>query len=161
MKYHSTMEACPYVYNPAATDEEIKEPFVVSFENDGEQERRAQRAIAHLLSVDRDQLIDESIQFFKWIVLYHTSECNLKYAERLLEFFHSQGFLQHKSQVNIPQKQQTHRYLVIFTMVSPQREHVFSKTYNSIRELKADTGKKPSQIICKPTSELICELLTK
>ena len=79
----------------------------------------------------------------------------------MLDFFHSQGFLQQKTLINIPQKQQTQRYLVIFTMVSPVREHVFSKTYNSIRELKSDTGKKPSQIICQPTSGLFCELLTK
>ena len=155
------MEVCPYVYNPCPTESENKEPFRVTFEKDAEQEHRSQRVISHLETLDRDHLIDEFIQFFKWIVLYHTTECNLEYAEHLLDFFHSQGFLQQKTLINIPQKQQTQRYLVIFTMSSPVREHVFSKTYNSIRELKADTGKKPSQITCQPTSGLFCELLTK
>ena len=153
------MEVCPYVYNPCPTDGEIAEPFVV-FDHEAEQQQRAKRVIAYLEALQPDQLIEQSIQFFKWIVLYHTTECNLDYAERLLKFFHSQGFLQQKSLVNSRKKQRTERYMVVFTMVSPVREHVFCKTYNSIRELKADTGKKPSQITCKPTSELICELLT-
>jgi len=54
-----------------------------------------------------------------------------------------------------PQKQMKERYLVLFSM----NGHVFTKTYNSIRELKADTGKKPSQILCKPTKSLICKSL--
>ena len=51
--------------------------------------------------------------------------------------------------------QRKQRYLVMFTM----NGHVFTKTYNSIRELRADTGKKPSQIRSKPTSEVICKIL--
>jgi hypothetical protein len=74
-------------------------------------------------------------------------------------YFHSRRFLTHKKEVNNVQKQQVSRYLVIFTMASAEREHVFSKTYNSIRELKADTGKKPSQIKCHATKQLFCRSL--
>jgi hypothetical protein len=48
------------------------------------------------------------------------------------------------------QKQQKKRYLVMFDL----NDKVVTQTYNSIREVKADTGKKPSQI--KP--ELMQEL---
>ena len=100
-------------------------------------------------------MIEESICFFKWVVLYHTTDANLLYAEQLLDYFHSRGLLLHKQEVNNPVKQQTQRYLVIFTM----KDHVFSKTYNSIRELRADTGTKPSQIKCLPTNEMLCKIL--
>ena len=155
------MEVCPYVYNPVATAQEKQFPFVICFEEGQQrQEHLAGRVIAHLRTLDHEALKEQAIQFFKWTVLHRISSDNLKYAQRLLEFFHSKNLLQQKVQVNNPQKQQTQRYLVIFTMTSSEREHVFSKTYNSIRELKADTGKKPSQIICQPTSNLFCELLT-
>jgi hypothetical protein len=154
------MEVCTYVYNPVASEAEASEPFIVNFERDmSEQEERAERVIAHLNTLDETQMVEQTIQFFKWIVLYHTSVCNLTYAERLLAYFHSRGFLTHKKEVNNPQKQRVSRYLVIFTMASGEREHVFSKTYNSIRELKADTGKKPSQIKCHPTKQLFCRSL--
>ena len=85
----------------------------------------------------------------------YTTGSNLDYAEHLLDYFHDKGLLQHKQEVNNPVKQQTKRYLVIFTM----NGHVFAKTYNSIRELRSDTGKKPSQIRCLPTDEMLCKSL--
>jgi hypothetical protein len=154
------MQVCTYVYNPVATKEEREQPFIVDFEQDlTEQTQRAKQVIAYLDTLDEAQIGEQSIQFFKWIVLYHTSEYNLHYAETMLTYFHSRGLLLHKKMINNPQKQQVKRYLAVFTMSSSEREHVFSKTYNSIRELKADTGKKPSQIVCHPTQELICKLL--
>ena len=145
---------CNNVYDPL--NDHIG--FTVHFEpSEGhkEQRERASRVIAYLQKLSQEQLIEESIRFFKWIVMYHTTDANLVYAEQLLDFFHSQGLLQHKQEVNNPVKQQTKRYLVIFTM----NGHVFAKTYNSIRELRADTGKKPSQIKCLPTDQLFCKIL--
>ena len=145
---------CGYVYDPL--DEHTA--FTVHFEpSEGhlEQRERASCVIAHLQKLSQEQLIEESIRFFKWIVMYDTTDANLVYAEQLLDFFHGQGLLQHKQEVNNPVKQQTKRYLVIFTM----NGHVFAKTYNSIRELRADTGKKPSQIKCLPTDQLFCKIL--
>jgi hypothetical protein len=89
------------------------------------------------------------------VVLYHTTECNLLYAERLLEFFHQRGLLLTKKQVNNSVKQKTERYLVIFSM----KEHVFAKIYHSIREIVADTGKKPSQIQRLRTEQMLCKPL--
>ena len=141
------------IYNPIETSK-----FIIDFELDwSEQRDRAQRVIAHLKTLDQAALVDESVKFFKWIILSHITHPNLKYAELLLKFFHEQGLLLHKQRVNNEQKQQTQRYLVMFTM----NGHVFTKTYNSIRELRADTGKKPSQIQCQPTNEVFCKLLKK
>eukprot|EP01047_Picozoa_sp_COSAG01_P033355 COSAG01_NODE_2448_length_7682_cov_10.409600_13_plen_151_part_00 len=147
------MQVCRYVYDPTE-----RTKFVVSFETDY-QVLRAERVIAHLRTLSNDDLHEEAIQFFKWLILHHVAD--FKYAEALLAFFHSQNLLLHKSAIHNPQKQRMKRYLVIFTMKSPVREHVFSKTYNSIRELKADTGKKPSQIICQPSANLFCEILNE
>ena len=128
------------VYNPLSE----KTPFVVHFNTDNskEQEDRANAVVHHLSALSRDQLIKESHAFFKWTVMYHVGPSNLRYAEMLLRYFHSHDLLRCKQVVNPPMKQCKRRYLVIFTVGG----HVFSQTYNSIRELKADTGKKPSQI---------------
>ena len=142
---------CAHIYNPLETSR-----FVINFELDyTEQNQRADDVIAHLETLSTDDLIEESIKYFKWIVLHHICHSNLRYAERLLAYFHSHGLLKHKQQVNSPLKQCTERYLVIFTM----RGHVFARTYNSIRELRADTGKKPSQILRTPSKEIFCKLL--
>ena len=149
-----SMTCCPYVYSPV---DQI--PFTVYFEpreGEKEQTRFANRTIEHLKTLDNDDLVEQSILFFKWIVLYDISECNLLYAEMVLDFFHEQGLLLCKREVNNPVKQQVERYLVIFSM----KGHVFAKTYNSIRELRADTGKKPSQIRRMPTDQLLCKMLT-
>ena len=34
--------------------------------------------------------------------------------------------------------------------------HTFTTTYNSIREIKADTGRKPSQIKRQNTKDVVC-----
>ena len=141
------------IYNPIETSK-----FIIDFELDwSEQEDRAQRVIAHLKTLDQAALVDESVKFFKWIVLNQVSLSNLTYAQLLLEFFHQNQLLLHKQRVTNQQKQRTQRYLVMFTM----NGRVFTKTYNSIRELRADTGKKPSQIRCQPTQEVFCKLLKK
>ena len=144
---------CPYVYNPIESTS-----FTVHFDTVdgvGEQNQRAERVITHLSALDHEALLEESIRFFKWVVLYHTTECNLLYAERLLEFFHQRGLLLPKKQVNNSVKQKTERYLVIFSM----KEHVFAKIYHSIREIVADTGKKPSQIQRLRTEQMLCKPL--
>jgi len=148
-----SLKCCPYIYNPLEHTS-----FTVHFnpeEGKREQQARAQRVIAHLDTLQESELVEQSIRFYKWIVLYHTTDSNFNYAQRLLTYFHGRGLLQCKQQVNNDVKQCTQRYLVIFTM----KEHVFAKTYNSIRELRADTGKKPSQIQCLPTNQLMCKIL--
>ena len=136
------MQVCraSQVYNPHRT----KIPFVLHFDTDStvEQESLALKAIAHLSKMGRAQLIQESEEFFKYIVMFHVSPTFLHYADRLLRFFQSQGLLTFKQSINTVQKQQKQRYLVMFNL----NGKVVTQTYNSIRELKADTGKKPSQI---------------
>jgi len=139
------------IYNPIETSK-----YIIDFELDStEQTDRAARVIEYLETLNQAALVDESVKFFKWIILSHITRTNLNYAKLLLKFFHENGMLLHKRRVNNVQKQQTQRYLVMFTM----NGHVFTKTYNSIRELRADTGKKPSQIQCHPTNELFCKIL--
>ena len=90
----------------------------------------------------RAQLIQESEEFFKYTVMFHVSPAFLHYAERLLRFFQSQGLLTFKQSINTVTKQQKQRYLVMFNL----NGKVVTQTYNSIRELKADTGKRPCQL---------------
>jgi len=140
------------IYNP------LPEPmkFIVTFDGDTtEEQARATRVIAHLDTLSTELLVEESITFFKWLILYPVTDCHQCYASVLLGYFHSRDMLLNKQSVINPQKQMKERYLVLFSM----NGHVFTKTYNSIRELKADTGKKPSQILCKPTKSLICKSL--
>eukprot|EP01048_Picozoa_sp_COSAG05_P024356 COSAG05_NODE_5692_length_1114_cov_1.437438_3_plen_162_part_00 len=143
---------CSSIYNPL--NESMK--FIVTFDGDtSEQQAQAERAIAHLDTLSTESLVEESIAFFKWLILYPVTDCHQCYATVLLNYFHSRDMLLNKQSVINPQKQMKERYLVLFSM----NGHVFTKTYNSIRELKADTGKKPSQILCKPTNSLICKSL--
>ena len=138
-----SLRCCPYIYNPVATT-----PFTVYFdprEEYAEQEVRARGVIQHLHDLPHEELVEQSIQFYKWIVLYIITDCNIHYAERLLAYFHKRGLLLCKRQVNNEIKQTTQRYLVIYTIGT----HVFSKTYNSIREIQEDTGRRPSQIKCQ------------
>ena len=137
------------VYNPLADST----PFRLHFHTDEtvEQEELAQKVIAHLDTLDDTALAHESREFYKYTVMFHVSYCHLHYADRLLRYFQSKGLLKCKQRVNTVQKQQKKRYVVMFNL----NDKVVTQTYNSIREVKADTGKKPSQI--KP--ELMEELL--
>ena len=36
------------------------------------------------MHLQESELVEQSIRFYKWIVLYHTTDSNLHYAERLL-----------------------------------------------------------------------------
>ena len=140
------MQACRYVYDPTTTPRD-NDKIVVYFDHDVKrlQTERARKVIAHLETLQQDDLNEESVLFFKWVVLHHLSS-NQIYAQALLNFFHSKGLLKGKKTVHNPVKQMKGRYLVLFTMGSGKKKHTFAKVYNSIRELKTDTGKKPSQI---------------
>ena len=148
------MQACHHFYDPT----EAEPQFVVYFEGaDEAHKQRAEKVIAHLKSLDVDVLAEQSVLFFKWIVLHRLSPEFQPYTEALLGFFHSKGLLKGKKTVVNPVKQMKGRYFVMYTMGG----HTFAKTYNSIREIKTDTGKKPSQIKRQPTKNVICELLEK
>ena len=138
-----SIETCRYVYDPTTVPRDSS-AFVVYFEQDARAEQllRADRVIEHFESLQTTELKEESALFFKWLVLHHLSSCNKEYAQALLEHFHSKGLLLGKSTVDNPVKQLKHRYLVVFSMGS----QTFAKRDNSIRELKTDTGKRPSQI---------------
>ena len=138
-----SIETCQYVYDPTTVPRDSAK-FVVYFDQDARAEQllRVDRVIQHLESLQISELKEESALFFKWLVLHHMSSCNTDYAQVLLEHFHSKGLLLGKSTVDNPVKQLKHRYLVVFSMGS----QTFAKRYNSIRELKTDTGKRPSQI---------------
>ena len=151
------IEACRYVYDPT-TDPRDKTKLIIYFDSDERkiQEKRAHRVVVYLDSLAEDELKEESALFFKWLVLHHLSSCNRHYAHALLQYFHSEGLLTGKRTVDNPVKQLKHRYLVVFSMGS----QVFAKRYNSIRELKIDTGKRPSQIQ-RCTTDMTCQALTK
>ena len=138
-----SIETCQYVYDPTTVPRDSAK-FVVYFDQDARAEQllRAGRVIQHLEALEEPDLKEESALFFKWLVLHHLSSCNTDYAQALLEHFHSKGLLKGKSTVDNPVKQLKHRYLVVFSMGS----QTFAKRYNSIRELKTDAGKRPSQI---------------
>lgn len=151
------IEACRYVYDPT-TEPRDTAKFVIYFDEDEReiQEQKAQRVITHLKSLEDADLKEESTMFFKWLVLHHISSCNQQYAQLLLDYFHTLDLLVGKRTVDNPVKQLKHRYLVVFSMGS----QVFAKRYNSIRELKCDTGKRPAQIQ-RCTKDMTCELLTQ
>ena len=138
-----SIETCRYVYDPTTVPRDSAK-FVVYFDQDARAEQllRADRVIQHLEALEEPDLKEESALFFRWLVLHHLSSCNKEYAQALLEHFHSKGLLKGKSTVDNPVKQLKHRYLVVFSMGS----QTFAKRYSSIRELKTDTGKRPSQI---------------
>jgi hypothetical protein len=136
------------VYNPLAAKTPFRHHFFTS--DTEEQQELADRVIAHLETLDEQQLNYESQEYYKYTVKFHVSYCHLHYADTLLHYFQSKGLLKYKQAVNTVQKQQKKRYLVMFDL----NDKVVTQTYNSIREVKADTGKKPSQI--KP--ELMQEL---
>ena len=153
----ATLNTCQYIYDPTTTPRD-QSKFVVHFDNQENKDRQLQRAtkvIDYLQVAINATLEDESARFFKWLVLHPLSPCNMHYAHHLLAFFHSRGLLVGKKTVDNPVKQLKHRYLVVFSM----GKHVFAKHYNSIRELKADTGKRPSQIQRRKTS-LVCQKLS-
>ena len=149
------MEACNYFYDPTESNAQ----FVLYFDQDGPQEHKAHAAkvIAHLETLPQEELNEQSVLFFKWIVLHRLSPEFQPYAAALLSFFHSRDLLTCKSSVVNPIKQLKSRYLVIYTM----RGHTFARTYNSIREIKTDTGKKPSQIKRQNIKEVMCSHLGK
>ena len=77
------MEACHYFYDPT----EAKPEFVVHFEGaDEAHTKRAQKVIAHLETLEPDELLEESVLFFKWLVLHRLSPEFQPYTEALLGF---------------------------------------------------------------------------
>ena len=144
------MESCAYFYDP--TDPDAK--FILYFDQDAAQEQseRSTKVIAHLESLGHEALVEESIQFFRWLVQHHLSLEHQHYCQPLLDYFHSKGLLEIKKSVVNPVKQLKRRYCVVYSMGG----HTFATTYNSIREIKADTGRKPSQIKRQNTKDVVC-----
>ena len=144
------MESCDYFYDP--TDPDAK--FILYFDQDAAQEQseRSTKVIAHLESLGHEALVEESIQFFRWLVQHHLSLEHQHYCQPLLDYFHSKGLLEIKKSVVNPVKQLKRRYCVVYSMGG----HTFATTYNSIREIKADTGRKPSQIKRQNTKDVVC-----
>ena len=144
------MESCAYFYDPTDPDA----MFILYFDQNvnEEQQKRAAKVIVHLESLDHEDLVEESIQFFKWLVQHRLSLEHQHYCQSLLDYFHSKGLLELKQSVVNPIKQLKRRYCVVYSMGG----HTFTTTYNSIREIKADTGKKPSQIKRQNTKDVMC-----
>ena len=144
------MESCRYFYDPTDPNAE----FILYFDQDAKHEhsKRATKVITHLESLSHEDLAEESIQFFKWLVQHHLSLEHQHYSQSLLDYFHSKGLLEIKKSVVNPVKQLKRRYCVVYSMGG----HTFATTYNSIREIKADTGRKPSQIKRQNTKDVVC-----
>ena len=90
--------------------------FYVHFNSDGKQHQHeaATKTIAHLKTLTYKKLVHESQLFYKWLIMYHISPVLEYYAFLLLSYFHEQGLLKCKEEVNIIRKQQKKRYLVMF-----------------------------------------------
>jgi hypothetical protein len=134
------MQVCSHIYNPVRPEQK----FVVVFDEplDAGQAERAAEVIAYLETLDAEALRNEAHQFYIWSVVYFVSVYNLRYAELLLEYFHGKGLLACKRCVNAERKQSKRRHQVLFRI----GDKCFTRTYNSIRELKADTGRRPKQM---------------
>jgi hypothetical protein len=118
--------------------------FTLFEENrNAKQEVAAKKVKAYLDSLDLQQLQHESGKFYEWIVVWNV-DSHVTYAQSLLDYFHSKDMLLQKKEVQTLPKQDKSRYVVIYDM----NGKVFSKVYNSVREIREDTGKKPSKI-CK------------
>ena len=122
--------------------------FTVNFDFDASSEEVAGELLAqkvhdHLKTLSDEELVEESTKFFQWIVQNRITT-HLAYAESILVYFHSRNLLLEKKKVQTIKKQQKPRYVVIYDM----NGKVFSKIYNSVREIQEDTGKKPSKL-CK------------
>ena len=65
------MQSCRYFYDP--TDPEGG--FTLFFDQDAKREQieKAAKVISHLESLDHEALAEESILFFKWLVLHRLS----------------------------------------------------------------------------------------
>ena len=139
----------------------IEPPILVCFDDDPRthQDTYADRAIEYLDGLPHEALVLESQRFFKFVVMFHVSHTLMHYTVRLLGYFHLRGLLRCKRVVNTETKQQKRRYLVMFDVGSGLTRQVFTQTYNSIRELKADTGKKPCQIKPELTTTMMCQAL--
>ena len=121
--------------------------FKIIFDNDLNekecQKTKSEKVVEFLESLSSDDLQAESVKFYKWIIMFSV-DTHKQYAEHLLVYFHSKGLLLNKKVLVTQTKQSKQRYLVIYDV----NGQVFSKVYNSIREIREDTGKKPSRI-CK------------
>ena len=75
------MEACSYFYDPTNENAE----FILYFDQDKKQHQsdRAEKVIAHLESLDDEALKEESVQFFKWIVMHRLSLEHKHYCQLL------------------------------------------------------------------------------
>ena len=147
------------IYNP--TGRHLM--FYVHFNSDGKQHQHeaAVKTIEYYEALTYKKLVHESQLFYKWLIMYHISPVLEYYAFLLLSYFHEQGLLKCKEEVNVCTKQQKKRYLVMFEVGSGQNKQVFTQTYNSIRELRADTGKKPSQINMKLAEDSCIQIAKK
>ena len=99
----------------------------------------ANKTIEHLSHLDDIKLLTQAYLFMKWLIVYNVSS-HAKYAQMLLDFFHSRNLLLHKKSIVTEKKQSKPKYVVIYNMP----DNVFSKMYSSVREMREDTGKKPS-----------------
>ena len=117
--------------------------FTLFDDDKANQDESASKVKEHLEGLSSEDLQQQSSEFFQWIVK-HNIDSHVVYAQHLLDYFHSKNLLLTKKEVQTFKKQDKSRYVVIYDM----NGKVFSKIYNSIREIREDTGKKPSKI-CK------------
>jgi hypothetical protein len=108
------------------------------------------QTLQFLNTLSLQQLKLQSVKFFKWLVVGDTNNLE-KYAQDLLDYFHSRGLLMNKTTLHPIQRQSKQRYVVLYKI----GDECFSQTYNSIREIKEDTGLRGRKFHKKKTSQIM------
>lgn len=112
--------------------------------------RLVAQTIQYLNGLTCEQLKRQSVQLFKWLVVHQPTTLQI-YATELLEYFHTKGLLLNKHSICKIVKHHQPKYLVVYTI----EDGVFTQQYNSIREIRDDTGLKGRKFISNKTTNIL------
>ena len=107
------------------------------------------QTVQYLETLTYEQLKMQSVRLFKWLVVHQPTNLQL-YAMELLEYFHTKGLLLNKHNICKVEKHHQPKYLVVYTI----GDDVFTQQYNSIREIRDDTGLKGRKFISNKTTNI-------
>lgn len=134
------------MYNPLGLIKGHK-VFFSTIQSYAYQDGMAAQVTQYLDTLTVSQLKVESVKFYKWIVVRQPGLEMERYATALLQYFHGKGLLLAKQTVRRCIKHRQPKYLVHFTIGDEQ----FSQLYNSIREIREDTGLSGKRFIKQRT----------
>ena len=107
------------------------------------------QTVQYLETLTYEQLKMQSVRLFKWLVVHQPTNLQL-YAMELLEYFHTKGLLLNKHNICKVEKHHQPKYLVVYTI----GDNVFTQQYNSIREIRDDTGLRGRKFISNKTTNI-------